>query len=93
MDFLPNLVEQQYAKPHRQIGRIVELWEQHIPEPLLSRCTLVSLVRGILTIHVPDSATRYQLDQILRAGADRQIRQAYRGSIQRITCKVKKEDT
>lgn len=92
LNFLPDLVNRDYEKPHRQMGKIIEIWQQYIPTELVNRSKLVSLQRGLLLIHVQDSPTLYQLNQVLRSGAEKLIKQAHRGNIFRIQLKIQPDD-
>lgn len=61
------------ARLARQVGGVAEAWESVCPPEHAPRTRVVSVARGILTIGVADAPTRYQLERILKAGADREI--------------------
>ncbi len=88
LGFLADQVYRQIEKPCMQMNKIRGPFCQQIPEPLLDKCTLGGFVRGVLTVHVPDSATSYALDRILRGGAERRIRAACASPLRRIQVRV-----
>lgn len=57
-------------KLRRGVGVIAAAWEAVIPPDLAQRTELVSLSRGSLTVRASDAATKYQLDRLLRGGAE-----------------------
>ena len=83
-DIYAGFFDKRYAKPHQQLGDLVTLWQQLVPEPLGSRTSLRSLHRGVLTVTVDDSATLYQLDRLLRGGVETQIIKRINGAVRRI---------
>lgn len=50
------------------LTRANQAWNAVVPEPLRTRCRPERLVGGMLTVRVPDAATRFELDRFLRAG-------------------------
>lgn len=88
LGFIGKMFEKQIARPHKKMGKLIELWEQHIPADLASRTALHSYSRGVLRVDVADSATLYQLDRMLRSGAEQQIRQSFTGSLRTIKLKL-----
>ncbi|MEO1583414.1 MAG: DciA family protein [Planctomycetota bacterium] len=55
------------------IAPALEAWTEIIPKELAERATIVSLSRGTLTVRIPDSASRFATDRLLRAGAQIRI--------------------
>jgi hypothetical protein len=85
---LPEYVKKTYAKPHKQLGQIAELWQQFIPAALAGHTSLVSLTRGVLLVHVADAAALFELDRLLRTGVEQQIRQASKAPLRSVKLKV-----
>ena len=83
-----ELVETQDARPHKQLGQIVGLWEQLVPEKLRRQTALASLGKGVLTVHVSDSAAMYELDRLLRGGAEQQLKAACKTTLRKIRLQV-----
>ena len=52
----------------RNVSFIAGAWQETVPAALYPRTRLTSLIRGQLTVTVPDAATRFELDRFLRAG-------------------------
>lgn len=86
--FLVDHVKAQVVRPHRQVGQFAELWQELVPPELAERTSLGSFTRGILTIHVADSATLYQLDRLLRGGVEQQLRQRSRTTLRSVRLKL-----
>lgn len=55
---------------HKAVGAAAIAVAQTLPSHLADKVDVVKLSRGVLTLAVPDSATRYVLDRILRMGAE-----------------------
>lgn len=83
-----EMVQRQYARPHKQLGRVVELWEQHVPDKLRQQTALVGLTKGVLTVHVSDSAALYELDRLLRGGVELQLKTACKTTLRKIKLQV-----
>lgn len=56
----------------RDAGPMGQLFNELIPE-LLARSAKLRIDRGTLRISVPDSASRFALDRLLRAGIEQQL--------------------
>lgn len=48
-------------------------WEAVCPQALIGRTSVLGVKSGALTIGVADHATRYELDRLLRGGAERDL--------------------
>jgi len=88
MKFVGDWFKHTYAKPHEQVAQFVELWEMHIPPHLFAKTALASFNRGVLTVHVADSAAMYELDRLMRGGLERQIKSAAKASLRKIRLRV-----
>lgn len=58
-------------KLEKRLGGIARAWQSVCPPELVGRTSVRSLARGVLTIGVEDASTRFELDRLLRAGAER----------------------
>lgn len=83
-----ELVDKKYARPHKQLGQIVGQWEQLIPPTLRRQTALASLTKGVLTVHVSDSAAMYELDRLMRSGVEQQIKSACKTTLRKIRLQV-----
>ncbi|MEL7483306.1 MAG: DciA family protein [Planctomycetota bacterium] len=63
-------IRRELAQHEKASGPALEAWTSVIPHELAARSTIVSLKRGTLTVRIPDSASRYATDRLLRAGAE-----------------------
>lgn len=54
---------------HKAVGAASIAVAQTFPSHLADKVIVVKLTRGVLTLGVPDSSTRYVLDRLLRSGA------------------------
>jgi len=84
LSFIKKQFEREIAKPHKQLGSIVPLWQKQIPDGLQEHTSLQSLARGVLLVEVTDSAALFELDRLLRSGIEREIRRQFAGTLRRI---------
>jgi len=54
---------------HKAVGAASIAVAQTFPSHLADKVEVVKLARGVLTLSVPDSSTRYVIDRLLRSGA------------------------
>jgi hypothetical protein len=71
-------------RTYRRTGGFGKLWLEIVPENLAAATTIRSYSRGVLTIAVRDSATRYELDRLLRSGLEQQLRERAPATLRRI---------
>jgi hypothetical protein len=57
-------------KLRRGVGVIAGAWESIVPPALAHQTELVSLARGTLTVRASDAAAKYELERLLRGGAE-----------------------
>ena len=81
---LSEYVDRAFVKPSKHLGQFVELWERHGPQALAPRTALAKFHRGVLTVHVADSATLYELDRLVRGGLQRQIASEAKTTLRKI---------
>jgi len=77
---LQKQFKREIEKPYKQVGAVVELWEQMLPPELLAHTRLEGLQRGILRVAVNGSSRLYELDRLLRQGLERQLIHARKGT-------------
>lgn len=68
----------------RATSGCAQAWSTVVPEPLLARTVLEGVARGILTVRVPDAATRFELDRFLRSGGQKRLLTECRTSITKV---------
>lgn len=68
----------------RRIGGAARAWQSVCPAELLGRTSVRSVARGVVTIGVEDASTRFELDRLLRAGAERTFIRACAASVRRV---------
>lgn len=71
-------------RAERSIGQASEAWRAVCPSDLLTRTSVVSLNRGVLTVGADSASTRYELDRMLRAGGERAVIRACRASVRKV---------
>lgn len=79
MGFIKAQFKREVERPYKQLGAIVELWEQFVPADVLPHTRLESLARGVLRVIVDSSSQLYELDRLLRGGIERQLIMAHKG--------------
>lgn len=72
------------AALRRATSGCAEAWSKVIPPALLARTSLEGTSRGVLTVRVPDAATRFELDRFLRSGGQKQLLTESRTSITKV---------
>ncbi|MFA9478795.1 DUF721 domain-containing protein [Phycisphaerales bacterium AB-hyl4] len=77
--FLEKQFQRDIARPHKQLAQLVELWSQLVPPDLARHTRLESLSRGVLRIVVDSSPHLYELDNLLRAGLERDLIRQHTG--------------
>ena len=85
---LSEQVQRTVVRPHKQVESLAILWRELVPSDLLDRTALASFARGVLTVEVPDSATLYQMDRLLRGGLERQLRAGCKTTLRKVRCRV-----
>jgi hypothetical protein len=74
----------EYQRASRSLGAVSPAWEQACPKDLLPKTSIVSLARGVLTVGVDGSSTRYALDRAMRAGGLQTLRAASKAAITKV---------
>ncbi|MBK7403125.1 MAG: DUF721 domain-containing protein [Phycisphaerales bacterium] len=72
----------------KQTGGMGEAWRTAAPSELASRTRVVSFTRGVLTIHAPDAATRYRVEQWLRGGGRQMLSGCAPTTIKRVVVRA-----
>lgn len=87
--FMANQFKREVAGPFKQLEQAGQVWQQLVPEALVSRTRLIRVFRGVLHVGVDSSATMYELDRLMRDGLERQITTSIKGrAIQRIALRL-----
>ena len=89
MRFVADLFKREVARPFKQLGDLIELWNQLLPAEVTQRTRLEGLSRGVLSVAVDSSATLYDLDRRLREGLEQELITRHRGpAFRRIKLRV-----
>ena len=64
---------QSLKRSQRKHLGVASAWEAVCPDSLIDRTGIVGIKGGALTIGVADHATKFELDRLLRDGADREL--------------------
>lgn len=70
-------IQDNTARHQKRFGKLIVLWERHIPRDLADQTTLSSLSRGVLGVTVDSSSIMYELDRVLRGGAFAAIQRGF----------------
>ena len=79
-----NSLAVQFKKQRRRFGGAAEAWRAVLPRPLFEQTSIVGLRAGVLTVRVADAGARFQIDSLLRIGAQRSLTRISDGAIQRV---------
>jgi hypothetical protein len=88
LGFLRNQFKKQIEKPHKQLGAVVKLWAQLVPENLQAHARLEGLARGVLRVAVDDSAHLFEFDRLLREGLERRLLSGSAATLRRIQLRL-----
>lgn len=69
---------------HKAVGGMGLAWEEVVPPRLAAKVELLRLTRGVLSVRVKDSATRFELDRFLRSGGEAELVRRAAGAIRRV---------
>ncbi len=72
------------ARQRRANVGCADAWARVVPPELLGKTALGGVSRGVLTVRVPDGATRFQLDRFLRSGGQRAFVSACSASLRQV---------
>lgn len=88
--FIEKQFQQEVARPHKQLGRFIDLWAELVPETLRTHTRLEGFSHGTLRVAVDSSAHLYELNQLLRGGLERELirRQPSGPSLRRVRLRV-----
>ena len=88
IDGLVSNIRRDASRNRTRTGAFVEAWEVEIPEPLRAGSAIRSIRGGVARVEVPDSATKYELDQALRAGLLARLRLRFGQPLRRVRIDV-----
>lgn len=85
---LVRAVARDLTRQDRAAGGADEAWRRVMPPALVKASRVVSQSRGTLVVAADSSATAYELDRVLRAGLEGELRAALRCGSLRIRVRV-----
>ena len=88
IDALVSGIRRDASRNRTGTGSFVEAWEAEIPEPLRAGSAIRSIRGGLARVEVPDSATKYELEQALRAGLLAKLRLRFAQPLRRVRIEV-----
>lgn len=89
LGFLNEQFKHEVVKPYKQLGDLSAIWRELMPPHLVARTRLIGLSRGTLHIEADSSAAHYEIDQLLRGGAKRELITRHKGpAIRKVQIKV-----
>ena len=89
IDGLVSSIRRDASRNRHGTGSFVEAWESEIPEPLRAGSSIRSIRGGVARVEVPDSATKYELEQSLRAGLLANLRLRFSQPLRRVRIDVR----
>jgi len=73
MRFFADQFKREIARPFKQLGDLIELWNELLPADVAAGTRLEALSRGVLSVAVDSSARLYEVDRRLREGLEREL--------------------
>ena len=80
--------EKDARRAQRRLGSFSECWAALVPENIRADCQLGDIRGGAVTILVGSSAAKFELDRLLRAGLEAQLRSNFDGPLTRVKTKL-----
>lgn len=74
-------VEQDAERTRKKLGHLIELWLDVMPSEVSAHTGLIALRRGVLHVHADSASVRYEVDRLLREGAEAELRRRFRGTL------------
>lgn len=81
---LTVLMKHTLAKKARQLGKLTDIWDEVIPEEIVSHTALEGFSRGVLTVMVDSAAHRYRLRTLLSDGLMKAIQDRFNGALNKV---------
>lgn len=81
---LSVLMKHKLAKRARQLGKLADVWDDLVPEPINEHTALEGFNRGVLTVLVDSPAHRFQLQTLLMGGLMRELQDRFPGAINKV---------
>ena len=88
IDGLVSAIRRDASRNRSGKGSFVEAWESEIPESLRAESAIRSIRAGVARVVVPDSATKYELEQALRGGLLNRLRLRFGQPLRRIRIEI-----
>lgn len=79
LGFMADQFKRDVARPYKQLGDLVAIWGDLLPEDVAVGTRLESLQRGVLRVAVDSSARLYEVDRRLREGLQRELISRHKG--------------
>lgn len=80
--------QKQIARPHKQVAQFAKLWEELVPPAIAAETRLASFTRGVLHVEVSSAAVHYELDRLLRANVQRELKQRSTTTLRQVRIRV-----
>lgn len=90
LGFMTEQFKREVKKPQKALDKLYEVWQELIPAHLQPRTQPMSLKRGVLTVHVSDSATLYEMQRLVRSGLQDQLALCCGATLNRVKLVVAK---
>jgi hypothetical protein len=76
------------TRTHQKLGQLIDLWGQVIPDDIASRTRITALRGGVVHVEADSASDRFELDRLLREGAEAELRRRYRGTLVGVRVKI-----
>jgi hypothetical protein len=79
-----DAVEHDGRRKDRAIGRFMILWQELVPTDLARHLSVTGLRGGVLSVVASSASARYQMESLLRAGLEQELRRRFTGTLARV---------
>jgi len=85
---LVDAIEKDSRRKDRALGRFMGLWQELVPAELARHLSVSGLRGGVLSVVAASASARYELDRLLRAGLEQELRRRFTGTLGRVRITV-----
>lgn len=76
--------EDEARRVQKKLGALIDQWEAIVPEHIANQTKLTGIRGGVLHVRVGSAPIAYELDRLLREGAEQALRETFPGTLRSI---------
>ena len=71
-----------------KLGRLIELWQELVPAPLVDRTAIAGFHGGVMTVEVDSASTAFHIDRLLRGGLLDELRRRFSATLVKVRTRI-----